>query len=128
MTPFMLAVQALLHGDHAREPKTEPSRRRPVAVATDAYAVMRALAEQMVSEANAVLREHGEGISLVDASGPGELAFTLRHGDRTAKVRTVVSGHTAVAQLVMTDPPVDEPRELTSQNELQALVLSLLGD
>jgi hypothetical protein len=43
-------------------------------------------------------------------------------------VRTVVSGHTALGQLVRADVPVEEPRELTSEDELQALVLSLLGD
>jgi hypothetical protein len=53
--------------------------------------------------------------------------FTVRHGDRAARVRTVVSGHTALGQLVKAGAPVEEPRELTSEDELQALVLSLLG-
>ena len=53
--------------------------------------------------------------------------FTVRHGDRAARVRTVVSGHTALGQLVKAGALVEEPRELTSEDELQALVLSLLG-
>jgi hypothetical protein len=128
MTPFMLAVQALLEGDQPPEPATKPSRPRPVAKATDTHVMIRSLAEQLVSEANAVLRGRGVGISLVDDTGPGELSFTLRHGDTAARVRTMVSGHTALGQLVRADVPVEEPRELTSEDELQALVLSLLGD
>jgi len=127
MTPFMLAVQALLEGDQPPEPATKPSRPRPVAKAADTHVILRSLAEQLVSEANAVLRGRGVGISLVDDTRPGELMFTVRHGDRAARVRTVVSGHTALGQLVKAGAPVEEPREFTSEDELQALVLSLLG-
>jgi hypothetical protein len=127
MTPFMLAVQALLDGDQPPQPATRPSRPRPVAKATDTHVIIRSLAEQLVSEANAVLRGRSVGISLVDDTGPGELSFTLRHGDAIARVRTVVSGHTAQGQLIRADIAPAEPRELTSEEELQALVLSLLS-
>jgi hypothetical protein len=88
----MLAVQALLEGDQPPEPATKPSRPRPVAKAADTHVILRSLAEQLVSEANAVLRGRGVGISLVDDTGPGELMFTVRHGHRAARVRTVVCG------------------------------------
>jgi hypothetical protein len=128
MTPFMLAVEALLDGRQPPHPETEPSRTRPVAVATDTQVIIRSLAEQLVSEANAVLRERGEAISLVDDSGAGELAFTLGYGDRTARVQTILSGHTAVGRLVAPGLPADEPRQLATEEELQSLVLSLLAD
>ena len=126
MTPFMLAVAALLDGDQPREPATKPSRPRPIAEGMDTHVVIRSLAEQLVSEANAVLRGRGVAINLVDKTGPGELMFTLRHRDTAARVRTVVSGHTALCQLVKAGAAVEEPRELTSEDELQALVISLL--
>ena len=46
MTPFMLAVQALLEGDQPPEPATKPSRPRPVAKAADTHVILRSLAEQ----------------------------------------------------------------------------------
>ena len=128
MTPFMFAVQALLDGeDAAPRPDTEPSQSRTVAVATDTQVIVRSLAEQLVSEANGILRDHGTAISLVDDSGPGELAFTLRYDDRSARVQTVLSGRTAVGRLVIPGRPDAEPRQLTTEVEVQALVLSLLA-
>lgn len=126
MTPFMLAVQSLLDGEQVAAPATAPSAEVPVAVATDTQVIVRSLAEQLVSEANAVLREHGERISLVDDSGPGELAFTLGYADRYARIETHVSGHSAVARLVRPGLGEGQPRQLTGEDELQALVLSLL--
>lgn len=126
MTPFMLAVQSLLDGEQVAAPATAPSAEVSVAVATDTQVIVRSLAEQLVSEANAVLREHGERISLVDDSGPGELAFTLGYADRYARIETHVSGHSAVARLVRPGLGEDQPRQLTGEDELQALVLSLL--
>lgn len=130
MTPFMLAVQALLDGEVAPPPGTEPSRQRSVAVATDAQVMIRSLAEQLVSEANAILREHGctdaGVISLVDDSGPGELAFTLGYGDRAARVQTVLSGRSGVGRLVVAGRHDQAARQLASDEEMQALVLSLL--
>jgi hypothetical protein len=40
----------------------------------------------------------------------------------------VLSGHTAVGRLVVPGLPEDAPRQLTTGDELQALVLSLLAD
>jgi hypothetical protein len=115
MTPFMHAV---LDRSGSVGPRTQPSHARTLARATDAQFVVRAQAEQLVSEANAVL---AEPIGLVDEVGDGRFAFVLTHRDRTARVETVVHGRNAVAHLG------GEPRELTSEDELQALVLSLLS-
>lgn len=125
MTPFMFAVRELLDGDAAPEYRTERSDPQPVAAAAHTQVEIRALAEQLVSEANAVLL--GE-ITLVDDSGPGELAFTMGYRDRSARVRTALSGRTAVAQLLVDGRAEDTPRRLTDEDDLRALVLSLLAD
>jgi hypothetical protein len=128
MTPFMLAVQAVLDGDgDAPELETAASRTDSLAAATDIQMIIRSLAEQLVSEANAVLREHGDVISLVDECG-GELAFTLGYRDRAARVETVMAGRMAFGRLVIPGQVDDEPRQLATGDEIQALVLRLLAD
>ncbi|MEW2505528.1 hypothetical protein ACQPXB_44455 [Amycolatopsis sp. CA-161197] len=126
MTPFMLAVQSLLDGEEAPVPATEPAAPRSVAVATDEQVIIRSLAEQLVCEANAILREHGPVFSLVDDSADGELAFTVGFSDRSARIRTAMSGREATVQLVIAGEPDDAPRRLAGDEELRALLLSLL--
>jgi hypothetical protein len=127
MTPFMLAVQSLLDGAPAPVPATEPSVEESIAHAADTQVIIRSLAEQLVSEANAVLAAEDRAITLVDETGTGALAFTLGFGDRSARVQTLVSGHTGFAQLLVGDRPEPVPRRLTTDDELQALVLSLIS-
>jgi hypothetical protein len=122
----MLAVQSLLDGEEAPVPVTEPATPSSVAVATDGQVIIRSLAEQMVSEANAILREHGEVFSLVDDSDAGELAFTVGFSERSARIRTVMSGREALFQLHIAGEPEHEPRRLASEEDLRALLLSLL--
>lgn len=128
MTPFMVAVRELLDGARAVVPHTQPSRRRPVPEATDTQVVIRSLAEQLVCEANAVLVDHGDTISLIDDSGPDEFAFTLGYRDRSARIKTTVSGRTGIAQLAFAGTPAADNRELGGEDELRALVLTLLAD
>lgn len=137
MTPFMLSVQSLLDGDEpAPEAATVPSQPAPVPRATDAQVIIRSLAEQLVSEANAVLRERGDVISLDDEVGPGELAFTLGYRGRSARVQTRMAGRSALVSLIVPGragaqgrlgPQGPQPRQLTSENELQSLLLSLIA-
>ena len=127
MTPFMIAVLELLDGARAVVPHTQPSRRRPVPEATDTQVVIRSLAEQLVCEANAVLVDHGDTISLIDDSGPDEFAFTLGYRDRSARIKTTLSGRTGIAQLAFAGTPAAENRELGGEYELRALVLTLLA-
>lgn len=126
MTPFMHSVQALLDGEPATAPATTASEPIPRPVATDAQMMVRSLAEQLVSEANAILREHGEVIRLDDEVGPGELTFTLGYRNRAARVQTVLSGRYAVANLVIDGQDSAPSRQLSGEEELQALVLSLI--
>ena len=127
MTPFMLAVQSLLDGAQAPVPVTEPAAARSVAVATDEQVIVRSLAEQLVCEANAILREHGDVFSLVDDSDADEFAFTVGYADRSARIRTTISGRAATADLVVAGVPQGEPRRLAGEDELRALLLSLLA-
>ncbi|WP_068276777.1 hypothetical protein [Aldersonia kunmingensis] len=139
MTPFMLAVSAKLDGEPAAgaepaecpfdtAPATEPSRTRSIAAAADVQVIVRSLAEQLVSEANAVLRERGDVFELVDGTGPGAFTFTIRYRDREARIATVVSGHTATASLSAPGLDETETRELSGADELQSLLLTLLAD
>lgn len=127
MTPFMHSVQALLDGEPATAAHTEDSAPVPVPVATDTQVIVRSLAEQLVSEANAVLREHGELITLVDEVGPGELAFTLGYREHRAVVRTVMSGRSALVSLIIAGQHDEQPRRLSGEDELRALLLSLIA-
>jgi hypothetical protein len=123
----MIAVRNLFYGATAAAPHTEPSRCWPVAQATHAQVTVRSLAEQLVCEANAVLSDHGESITLVDDSGPNEFAFTLGYRDRWARIRTALSGRTATAELVLAGAPRRRNQELTGEDQLQALVLTLVA-
>src|ERR1700740_1122110 len=102
----MVAVRELLDGARAVGPHTQPSRRRPVPEATATQVVIRSLAEQLVCEANAVLVDHGDTVSLIDDSGPDEFAFTLGYRDRSARIKTTLSGRTGIAQLDFHGTPV----------------------
>jgi hypothetical protein len=126
VTPFMVAVQDALDGYTAPEPATERSWPMPVPVATDAYVMLRSVAEQLISEANAVLSKTGHRIGLDDEYGPGALAFTLSYRGRSARVRTVMSGRYAEAHLLMAGAPADRPRRLAGEGELRALLLTLI--
>jgi len=127
MTPFMLRVQDLLDGEPAPGVATVPSVPGPVPAATDTQVIVRSLAEQLVSEANAVLRGQGEVVRLDDEVGPGGLTFTLGYRDRSARVQTAMSGRSALVRLVIDGQIDDQPRQLSSEDELQALVLSLIA-
>lgn len=148
MTPFMLAVEALMghqqdeQADVGTPPATVPSHTCPAPAAVDSHLNLRAHAEQLVSEANAVLRHHGEVITLEDSCGPGVLAFTLAFRDRAVRVETEITGARGLARLLTvstasaegteraTDPdrppPDHHPRRVATAEQLQVVLLHLL--
>jgi hypothetical protein len=120
----MFAVEQRLAGEPAMGPATEPAEPRPVARAADVQVMVRSLAEQLVSEANAVLREHGRAIDLTDHCEPGTLAYSLDCGARHARIDMTVTGRTAVSRLSFGHEPA-APR-LCSESDVAALILSLI--
>jgi hypothetical protein len=122
----MQAVQDVLDGCAVAGPATVRSRPGPVPAAADAQVKLRVLAEQLVCEANAVLRDTGDAVALDDECGPGALAFTLRFLDRSAAVGTVVSGRRAEARLLTGGEPGRDRRRLAGEEELRALLLTLI--
>jgi hypothetical protein len=136
VTPFMIAVSDVLDGRLATpEPAVAPSVPGPVQVAVGIQAAMRARAGQLASEANSVLQRAGTGtgeigiavITLADERGPGALAFTLGYRDRSAQVRTDIASGRAQASVIIPGRLPVGIRQLASEAEVHALVLSLIG-
>ena len=128
MTPFMWKVQELLDGEIDPSPETLPAETVTVAQGADTQVIIRSLAEQLVCEANAVIAWADEPdalVTLVDETGPGALAFTLAYRDRSARIQTVFTGHTAVASLIANGSA--ESRQLKDEDQVESLVLELIG-
>jgi len=100
MTPFMERVaEAVTGGEQGGSPGTRPSEPRPVVIGADEQIMTRALAEQLVSEANAVLVAAGDVIDLEDELGEGRLSFVMRYRERYARVSTSFAHRTSVGRL-----------------------------
>ncbi|MCC3313778.1 hypothetical protein [Nocardia africana] len=79
-TPFMLRIRAVLDSGtlpEGRRFRAERSETCAIAVAVDEWVGLRAYAEHMVAEANAMLGPGVERIELRDEYGTGVLAFEL---------------------------------------------------
>ena len=125
MTPFMERVtEVVTGGERGGSPETRPSEPRPVVIGADEQIMTRALAEQLVSEANAVLVSTGPAssgpasaglvstglvstepgaagdvIDLEDELGEGRLSFVMRYQERYARVSTSFANRTSVGRL-----------------------------
>ena len=115
MTPFMERVaEVVTGGERGGSPGTRPSEPRPVVIGADEQVMTRALAEQLVSEANAVLVSArpgaagpgaagagaaGDVIDLEDELGEGRLSFVMRYRERYARVSTSFARRTSVGHL-----------------------------
>lgn len=133
MTPFMLDLQESLARRDGGPPRpaTRPARPRPVGAGAHAQVEIRALAEQRVAEANAVLAGHGRRIQLEDLPGAdGVLGFVLRCGARSARVETTLGPAAATSRLAAGDRAESAPsRELADASQVEALITCLVtGD
>jgi hypothetical protein len=127
MTPFMERVTEVVGGgERADAPGTRPSAPRPVVIGADEQVMTRALAEQLVSEANVVLT--GAGIGLEDEPGEGRLSFVMRYRARYARVSTSFEHRASVGHLHGTGAGGAGEVALDGPEQLERLILLLLTE
>jgi hypothetical protein len=128
-TPFMLRVRATLDGESALAPTAvEPSTHRSRARAVDDWFSLRARAEQVVAEANAMLAGRSPLVDLDDEAGTGELAFVLRFGGRWARLSLAIAGLEGWVELRRSDgDPSSDPVEPVDPSVLEDLIIELLS-
>ena len=135
MTPFMQRVAELVGtpeddlvalGAMSPPPVTRLSRRIATGTGADRQVMIRSLAEQLVSEANAVLGAADDRLELVDETLPTELAFRVVHRGRAARVSTTFKDGTAYGRLVGDGIESEEPVELEDADALPDLLVRLL--
>ena len=133
MTPFMIRVAELLETDVDEAlplpvPATVPSRPVRVNRGADKQVAIRALAEQLVCEANAVLGDAEDHLSLTDELTDGNLSFCVAFRGREARVTTSFQDSVAVAHLTGDGVVATEPRELAGTEALPDLLLLLIAE
>ena len=149
MTPFMERVtEAVNGGEWAGRPGTRPSAPRPVVIGADEQVMTRALAEQLVSEANAVLASTvrastvradtglataglataGEVIDLADELGGARLSFILRYRARYARVSTSFEHRTSTGHLHGLGAGDAGEVALDGPEQLERLILLLITE
>ncbi|MBP6997383.1 MAG: hypothetical protein KBB39_14715 [Phycicoccus sp.] len=133
MTPFMMRVADLVGADPddvdvdlAPMPLTRISQKIATSTGADRQVAIRALAEQLMCEANAVLPVGDEHLTLVDEVLPDELAFTLGYRGRGARVSTTFRDGTAFGRLVGDGFESETPHELEGPDALPDLLIRLL--
>ncbi len=134
MTPFMSAVAAVVDAEtEAIAPATVEALPKPLGKGADYQIAVRSLAEQLVSEANAVLAARGEHIVLTDLAVDGRLCFTLGYRDRRAELSMAFDGKHAQGRLVcdgaaaLPGECTDTRRELADPRAVADLILALLS-
>jgi hypothetical protein len=135
MTPFMYRVAEIVGtpeadladlDEVAPMPQTRISRRIATGTGADRQVALRSLAEQLVSEANAILAAADDRLDLVDETLPDELAFRVTHRDRAARVSTTFEDGTAYGRLVGDGFDSELPQELSGPDALPDLLVRLL--
>lgn len=135
MTPFMLRVADIVGtpedelpavDELAPMPETRVSRRIATGTGADRQVAIRSLAEQLVSEANAILGSADDRLELVDETLPHELAFSVTHRNRAARVSTTFEDGTAYGRLVGDGFESEVPQELEGPDALPDLIVRLL--
>jgi hypothetical protein len=127
MTPFMRQVDDVL-SENASDAAIETIRstRRSLGEGLHNQVLLRALAEQLVCEGNAVLGDHGLALQLVDIADTERLAFILACGGARAWVVADVLGRTAEARLDVPTFGITR-REIAGPEALAGLLLSLIA-
>jgi hypothetical protein len=127
-TPFMLRVRAKLDGDTDQtELRLQPSSLKPIANANDDWFYLRARAEQVIAEANAMLRGRSPLIDLDDEVGTGQLAFRLRRSERSVRISMGQTGRQAWVELHRSYARGSAPVEPVDPDVLEDLVIELIA-
>ena len=131
MTPFMVRVAEMLGADiddHVElpTPSLRPAQYRPTNKGNDIHHAYRGLTEQLVCEANALLAEEDDHMSLVDDVVGNELIFSVYYRGRAAVVSTVFGDGVAYGRVVADGLDNSEPHELAGPESVEDLLLLLL--
>jgi hypothetical protein len=131
MTPFMLRVAELVGAEtDPPEPlsyRTRPSVPTTASLGADRHVAVRALAEQLLCEANAVLAEQDDHLGLVDEAVPDELRFSVLFRGRAVHVSTAFDHGVAIGRLVGDGIAPGPPRELVGPDDVAELLLQLIA-
>ena len=128
MTPFMARVADLIEGSRTGDrPQLRDSRPRPVVDGADEQVMARSLAEQLVSEANAVLLASGNQIDLADEIVEGQLGFVMRYTNRAARVSTSFTGRSSIGTLQGVGARCHGDVALDGPEQVENLILLLIG-
>ena len=130
MTAFMQRIATIVGSDTVPEtipmPTTRISERIATGTGADRQVAIRSLAEQLVSEANAVLDQSDDRLALIDETLPSELAFEVVYRGRAARVSTTFANGTAYGLLVGDGFESELPQELDGPQALPDLIVRLL--
>jgi hypothetical protein len=130
MTAFMQRIATIVGSETVPEvipmPTTRISERIATGTGADRQVAIRSLAEQLVSEANAVLDQSDDRLALIDEPLPSELAFKVVYRSRAARISTTFAGGTAYGLLVGDGFESELPQELDGPQALPDLIVRLL--
>lgn len=128
VTTFMARVRAVLDGTAAPPPvRTLTRAPRSLPDATDEWVAQRAMAEQVVSEANAVAGPDRRPLELLDEVGGDGLVFVVRGDGGEVRVSMRASDGLAWLGCDGEVPGVEEGSELAEPVVLEDVVLNLLA-
>ena len=128
MTFFMQRLAEALGSEAEQDlpmPAMRPSAPSAFIVGSDRHVGLRAYAEQLVCEANAVIAEPVSHLALFDEVGGDELAFTITCNSHVARVATKFRAGRATGQIVSDDLPHEQPYELAGPESLPDLIVRL---
>jgi hypothetical protein len=131
VTPFMIRVAELIGAEIDEQPEPLTYRTRlstgvPANVGADRHVAVRALTEQLLCEANAVLADSDDHLSLFDEVSDGELAFNVTYRNRAVRVSTRFEDHIAYGRLVGDGVAPGPAQELTGPEAVADLLVLLL--
>lgn len=131
MTPFMMRIAELVGAevDEVEEPltyRTRLSSAVTASVGADQHVAIRALAEQLLCEANAVLADSDDQLGLFDEVADGELAFSITFRNRAVRVSTKFEDGKAYGRLVGDGVEPGPDRELDGPDAVADLLVLLL--